>query len=83
MQHTDRIDVLTTQLAETDRRALSQAWYSALHLAERPPRAARSAAANGKAAERLPAMRRTSALPSTSLRAGAHARRRRDSGARP
>lgn len=37
MQHSDRIDVLTTQLAETDRRALSQAWYSALHVAERTP----------------------------------------------
>jgi len=36
---TDRIDILTTQLAATDRRALSQAWYSALHLAEREPRA--------------------------------------------
>ena len=41
MQRTDRIDVLTTQLAATDRRALSQAWYSALHLAEHPaPRTA-------------------------------------------
>jgi hypothetical protein len=38
MQRTDRIDVLTTQLAATDRRALSQAWYSALHLAEHSPR---------------------------------------------
>jgi hypothetical protein len=49
MQQIDRVDVLTTQLAETDRRALSQAWYSALHLAERSPHgqycsAARSAA---------------------------------------
>jgi len=40
MQRTDRIEVLTTQLAATDRRALSQAWYSALHLAEQPARMA-------------------------------------------
>ena len=38
MQRTGQIDVLTTQLAATDRRTLSQAWYSALHLAEHPPR---------------------------------------------
>jgi hypothetical protein len=37
MQHTT-VAVVATQLADTDRRALSQAWYSALHLAERPPR---------------------------------------------
>ncbi len=39
MQQTDRVAVLATQLPATDRRALSQAWYSALHLAEREPRA--------------------------------------------
>jgi hypothetical protein len=38
VQQTDRIDVLTTQLAQTDRRALSQAWYSALRVAECRPR---------------------------------------------
>lgn len=38
MQSSDRIDVLTTQLAATDRRALSQAWYSALHVAEHSSR---------------------------------------------
>ena len=37
MQHTTGVAVVATQLADTDRRALSQAWYSALHLAERPP----------------------------------------------
>ena len=37
MQHTTAVAVVATQLADTDRRALSQAWYSALHLAERPP----------------------------------------------
>ncbi|HWT06436.1 MAG TPA: hypothetical protein VN224_11810 [Xanthomonadales bacterium] len=40
MQHTTGVAVVATQLAETDRRALSQAWYSALHLADRPPSAA-------------------------------------------
>ena len=34
----DRVAVVATHLAAADRRALSQAWYSALHLAhERPP----------------------------------------------
>ncbi len=36
MQHTTGVAVVATHLAQTDRRALSQAWYSALHLAERP-----------------------------------------------
>ncbi len=40
MQHTTGVAVVATQLADTDRRALSQAWYSALHLADRPPAAA-------------------------------------------
>jgi hypothetical protein len=34
MQQTTGVAVLATQLAQTDRRALSQAWYSALHLAD-------------------------------------------------
>jgi hypothetical protein len=34
MQQTNRVTILATQLATTDRRALSQAWYSALHLVE-------------------------------------------------
>jgi hypothetical protein len=33
-QTTTGVAVVTTQLAWTDRRALSEAWYSALHLAE-------------------------------------------------
>ncbi len=37
MQQIIGVAVVATQLADTDRRALSQAWYSALHLAERPP----------------------------------------------
>ncbi|MGB8266998.1 MAG: hypothetical protein WCE44_11775, partial [Candidatus Velthaea sp.] len=32
---TGGVAVVTTTLAHTDRRALSQAWYSALHFAER------------------------------------------------
>ena len=39
MQQTTGVAVLATQLAQTDRRALSQAWYSALHLAGRSARA--------------------------------------------
>jgi hypothetical protein len=39
------VAVVATQLAQTDRRALSQAWYSALHLADAsaPPRRSRAA----------------------------------------
>src|ERR1700736_1039320 len=39
MPHTTGVAVVATQLAETDRRALSQAWYSALHVAEHMPSA--------------------------------------------
>lgn len=35
MQQTSGVAILATQLATTDRRTLSQAWYSALHLAQR------------------------------------------------
>jgi hypothetical protein len=38
MQQTNGVAILATQLATTDRRALSQAWYSALHLVERDGR---------------------------------------------
>jgi hypothetical protein len=37
MQHTTGVAVVATHLADTDRRALSQAWYSALHLADHAP----------------------------------------------
>jgi hypothetical protein len=47
MQQITGVAVVATQLADTDRRALSQAWYSALHLAERPPA--------GRSATRAPA----------------------------
>ena len=46
MQQTTSVAIVATQLAHTDRRALSQAWYSALHLAEHAapkPRSASSA----------------------------------------
>jgi len=43
---TGGVAVVTTTLAQTDRRALSQAWYSALHLAETTkPRAGKTGAA--------------------------------------
>jgi hypothetical protein len=38
MQQTTGVAVIATQLHHTDRRALSQAWYNALHLAGRAPR---------------------------------------------
>jgi hypothetical protein len=37
MQQTTGVAVLATHLAQTDRRALSQAWYDALHLAGARP----------------------------------------------
>jgi|GEM_PF-506823 len=59
---TTRVDALATQLALTDRRALSQAWYSALHLAERDaPRAAHAAQAAARG--RVPDERSLTAAP--------------------
>jgi hypothetical protein len=54
MQHTTGVAVLATHLAATDRRALSEAWYSALHLAT-PPVTRRAVAARGAAADVRPA----------------------------
>jgi hypothetical protein len=55
MQQTNGVAVLATHLAHTDRRALSQAWYSALHLADHtpppPPRARLASAASSPAHE--------------------------------
>jgi hypothetical protein len=45
MQHPHGVAVVATHLAGIDRRALSQAWYSALHLAERAAPARRGASA--------------------------------------
>ena len=54
MHQTTGVAVFATHLPCTDRRALSQAWYSALHLAERAPRSrgARAAAHAEKTAGR-------------------------------
>ena len=54
------VAVIATQLAHTDRRALSEAWYSALHLA-RDAAPARSAPARGTALPSPP----LSQLPAT------------------
>lgn len=67
------VAVIATQLAQTDRRALSEAWYSALHLA-REAAPAHAAPAHGAApAAPLPAAPRSSrsqdaALPLASAR---------------
>jgi len=54
MNASDGVAVLATRIAQTDRRALSEAWYSALHLAhDAPP--VRSAAAQRVVAEVRPA----------------------------
>jgi len=53
MQQTTGVAVLATHLAATDRRALSEAWYSALHLAAAPA-TRRAAAARGATAETRP-----------------------------
>jgi hypothetical protein len=66
MQQTDRIDILTTQLAETDRRVLSQAWYSALHLAERSALAPRCT--NARCALVAPPFERQPPLQNVPLR---------------
>ena len=39
MNASDGVAVIATQVAQTDRRALSEAWYSALHLAHDAPSA--------------------------------------------
>jgi hypothetical protein len=54
------VAVVATQLARTDRRALSQAWYSALHLAQTTP-AARDAHFAAPATARASAAPRGSA----------------------
>jgi hypothetical protein len=48
VQNTSGVAVLATHLAVADRRALSQAWYSALHLAERAPAARPHASRTGR-----------------------------------
>ena len=50
VQNTSGVAVVATHLAVADRRALSQAWYSALHLAERTPAAHANAVRAGRGA---------------------------------
>lgn len=57
MQQTTGVALLATHLAHTDRRALSQAWYSALHLAGRDSPGARARPAAAHAAVRAPLAR--------------------------
>lgn len=77
----DGVAVIATQLARTDRRALSEAWYSALHLArEAPPAgnaAARAASAPLSVATLPP---RTQYAPPLSSRALRQAQDRRSRG---
>ncbi len=76
MQQTTGVAVLATELPATDRRALSQAWYSALHLAERAPRA-RSAPLTAAASARTNGATGMQAAPrrAASVRGDANAHR--------
>ncbi|MBV8298398.1 MAG: hypothetical protein JO083_02390 [Candidatus Eremiobacteraeota bacterium] len=75
MQHTTGVAALATQPSRTDRRALSQAWYSALHLAEPAPRArATRSRTNGERPDAPPASR--SARTPSPARAGDELARR-------
>ncbi len=69
--------VLTAPIAAIDRRALSQAWYSALHLARQSPQqqTAKSASVREEAAHRKPAplTERSGIRPTASLGAGLRA----------
>jgi hypothetical protein len=67
MQQTTGVAVLATHLAHTDRRALSQAWYSALHLAESTPLRRRAPLASPTPSPGAPpgAARATGAAPAT------------------
>ncbi|BDE07582.1 hypothetical protein WPS_28580 [Vulcanimicrobium alpinum] len=63
MQQTTSVAVLATQLAGTDRRALSEAWYHALHVAEPAARAAAPASPRRHAATPSPPNRLDAAAP--------------------
>ena len=58
-----RLTVLSAPLALVDRRALSQAWYSALHLASPPQAAASVTMSAAKSTLREPAQRPTHETP--------------------
>ena len=68
----DRIAVIAMQLARTDRRALSQAWYDALHHAQPGSKAAAPAVHASVATDALrpPARRNETARASTPARSG-------------
>ncbi len=84
MNASDGVAVIATQIAQTDRRALSEAWYSALHLAHdagpaRMPAAQRSAedarpAVLARVAAVPPHRERVIAPPPTRVRHAADAR---------
>jgi hypothetical protein len=79
MQQTTGVAVLATQLAQTDRRALSQAWYDALHLA-RNAAPTRSGAAPRAFHASPPLARATSAPVPARLRVAADAAYERHAG---
>jgi hypothetical protein len=65
----ESVAVIATQVAKTDRRALSEAWYSALHLAHAPAPLARAGARGAlPALTPVPARRVQSALPAGTQR---------------
>jgi hypothetical protein len=74
MQQTTGVAVSATHLAQTDRRALSQAWYNALHLA---------AGARRPSAAAVPAARSASAATASAARPDRSGARGRDGGAAP
>jgi hypothetical protein len=54
MQNTTGVAMVATQLAGTDRRALSEAWYRALHLAEPSPLSRHAGARATRSAGEMP-----------------------------
>jgi hypothetical protein len=59
----DGVAVVATQLARTDRRALSEAWYSALHVARGAAAAVRPHASQPRVQASLPAARAHTSPP--------------------
>ena len=78
MQQTTSVAVLATHLAQTDHRALSQAWYSALHLADHappPPRARTVSVASPRAFEAATSARAAGRRSPNGTATGARAER--------
>ena len=67
MPPTTGVAILATDLAITDRRALSQAWYSALHVAERAPATTPRACA-GQERQSTTAVRPSAVAPASAQR---------------